>query len=448
MQRLKLWIIAAAVLTLGACKKDLGPDVAPVTFNGQIVLDASIAGPAFPLDKVKVIITNTANNLKNETTADAQGKISLSNISPGRYEIQATLTLTATEYASITGNYASSEVVFNAVEQIDITAQSGTVTVTLIYGQLAKEWIIKQIYYAGSHTSNGAMFRDQFLELYNNSDHDLYADSLYFGQVYGINTARESQDMTKPYFLPTGSFDWTKSIGMSDTRANDNYVYCRSVFRIPGNGKTYKVAPGASIIIAQNAQNHKAPYVGATGESVTVKDPSLTVDLSNADFEVYLGNYPGNNQLASDVDNPAVPNIETILRGSGRDLILDNLGREAIVIFKWPGGAPAQWPTFPSPEETTVTTATSKYIQVPATYLEDAVELQQTPVARRTAKRIPAISDAGYTYVPGGSYSSQSSIRKTKSVVNGRRILQDTNNSTNDFGSLTKADPSKTAFAD
>jgi hypothetical protein len=447
MIKLRLWILAGIMLTVGACKKDLGPDVEPVNLHAQIVLDESISGPAFPLNKVSVTITNLSNNQKNVATADALGKVSFNALTPGNYDIQATLSITAAEYTAITGVFAENEIVFNGAQQSNITAQTGTLNINLIYGQLAKEWIIKQIYYAGSNTANGAIYRDQFLEFYNNSDHVLYADSLYFGQVYGINTARGSQDMSKPWFLPTGSFDWTKSIGMSNTKANDSYAYLKTLFRIPGTGKQYPVQPGTSIIIAQNAQNHQTPYTGTDGKTVSVKDPTLTIDLSKADFEVYLGNFPGINPLGSDVDNPAVTNVDAIINGGNRDLILDNPGREGIVIFK-KSGNPTTWPAYPAPDQTSVTSTTTLYTQVPVADLMDAVELQQINPVSRSAKRIPLIGDAGATSVPGGSYSSQSSIRKTQTTVNGRRILKDTNNSTTDFSSLTKADPTKTVFAD
>ena len=48
---------------------------------------------------------------------------------------------------------------------------------------------------------------------------------------------------------------------------------------------------GKSIIIAQTGINHKAPYDRIDGKPVTIQDPELTVDLSKADFEVYLGDY-------------------------------------------------------------------------------------------------------------------------------------------------------------
>lgn len=65
--------------------------------------------------------------------------------------------------------------------------------------------------------------------------------------------------------------------------------------------------------------------------------------------------------------------------------------------------------------------------------------------SKRVPKRLPNVLDAVRTFVPAGQYSSQSLVRKTLKTVNGRRILKDTNNSSEDFGYLNKADVSKSA---
>src|SRR5690606_23688627 len=100
--------------------------------------------------------------------------------------------------------------------------------------------VFKQIYYAGSDTRNGATFRDQFIEIYNNSNDTIYADSLYIAQVFGSNTV--SPDYTKGFFINSGNmkgqYDWSKSIGMpADVNATDDFFYPKSLYRIPGNGK-------------------------------------------------------------------------------------------------------------------------------------------------------------------------------------------------------------------
>jgi hypothetical protein len=71
----------------------------------------------------------------------------------------------------------------------------------------------------------------------------------------------------------------------------------------------------------------------------------------------------------------------------------------------------------------------------------DAVETQPSTPDRRLPKKLSPELDAGFGFVPGGSYSSQALMRKVDRVENGRRILKDTNNSTEDFEWIMPAIP-------
>src|SRR5690606_10834494 len=105
---------------------------------------------------------------------------------------------------------------------------------------------IKQVYYAGSDTRNGAVFRDQFVELYNNTDQTLYADGLHIARLWGKQRVNDE----KHHFQVNGQFDWSKSVGMpAGIDANADYVYLRDLLRIPGGGSDYPVQSGESIII-------------------------------------------------------------------------------------------------------------------------------------------------------------------------------------------------------
>ena len=55
-------------------------------------------------------------------------------------------------------------------------------------------------------------------------------------------------------------------------------------------------------------------------------------------------------------------------------------------------------------------------------------------------KRLPASIDAGFNYIEG-TYTGKSVRRKEAETVNGRKVLQDTNNSTNDFEVLDTPTP-------
>lgn len=438
-QLLSTLFLFIAMLT--ACKKD-NPEAEAITVSFQVKFDEQAAALGLSPANTEVTITNQTNGLSNKAKTDASGNVKFESITPGNYTVVSSLTISAADYSAASGSLTQEDVIFNANLNQFLNKTTGNLELILKTGRIG-DWLLKQIYYGGSHTLNGAVFRDQFLEIYNNSNAVMYADSLYIGLVVGVQNT--NSDVSRSWFLPSGQFNWTDALNMSNAKANTDYVYLTTAVRIPGNGKQYPVQPGASFIVAQNAINHKVPYTDNTGKAISVKNPELTIDLSKADFEAYYGDLPGISRLASDIDNPLVPNLDVVYRVSDRDLILDNNGREAIVLFKTTANLNS-FPKFPTPDVKTITSTTSQYIQMPTSILTDGVEIAYTLETKRVPHRLPATIDAGFTFTTGGPYTSQSVIRKTSKTVNGRRILKDSNNSSLDFESLTMADPSKTAF--
>jgi hypothetical protein len=142
--------------------------------------------------------------------------------------------------------------------------------------------------------------------------------------------------------------------------------------------------------------------------------------------------------LASDVNNPNVPNLRSIFI-FGDDFILDPLGRDAYAIFRTETPA-SEFEAYPEPQVRQVTDETTLYPQIPTEWVIDAVETQPSPtnqIPRKLQNRI----DAGYTFVPGGFYSSQSVVRLLSEGETDRTTLEDTNNSEEDFTFLEKAEP-------
>lgn len=443
MNKSLLLISTFLILLITSCKKNTLEEVQAVSQSIQLSFTPDNADLGLSLANTEVTLTNKTSGIIIKAKADKNGIVNFSSITPGNYSAVASMLITAADYTKTTGVFSAEDVSFSGSLEASIVPGNAILSLSLKSGRLGN-WVIKQIYYGGSSNTSGAIFRDQFIEVYNNSNEILYADSLYFAQVHGKNTKVSSVDVTKPAFLPNGQFNWANAIGMKSANPNTDFVYIKSLYMIPGTGKQYPVKPGESIIIAQNAQNHKAPYIGSDGVAVSVKDPSVTIDLSKADFETYHGNLPGINPLSSDVDNPLVPNVKVLI-ASGRDMILNNNGYEGIVIFKTTADL-LKWATYPDPESTSITATTTQYTQVSASVVIDGVDIASTVASSRGAKRIPDAIDAGFTFAPGGSYSSQSVIRKTGKTLSSRRVLKDTNNSTEDFDYLIIADPTKTVF--
>ncbi|WP_025741776.1 DUF4876 domain-containing protein [Aquimarina pacifica] len=436
---LKLFMILLVTSTIISCSND--DDFGAITeedetqlidFTIQTSLSSDI-GEA-DLEDVTISLTNTTTGEIFETSTNENGTAIFDQLEIGLYAAIATLTLTKEEFENKLGYTPDTEeVTFNgAQENIVINVNVTSTNIELTTGKIG-DLLIKQVYYAGSGF-DGASFRDQFIEIYNNSNEILYADGLLVAQVYGsIFTG------VADYTLENGQFDWTKSpSNQVGADANDKYAYADFVYQIPGNGTTYPINPGEGIVIATNAYNHKETLIESDGWESTVTDPSLTIDLSEADFEGYLvdyitssDGYPG----TWDVQNNNVPDLEIIHFKSGKDMVLNTGGADSFVIFTH--DTPNDLPTYLSPD----TSDDSLYMQIPVENIVDAVEVNTEDPTNLYPRQLPTALDAGYAYVPNGYFSSQSVIRKVEKEVNGRKVLFDTNNSSVDFTYLDMASP-------
>ncbi|MBD1425620.1 DUF4876 domain-containing protein [Sphingobacterium arenae] len=438
-----LYLIALLISVLSSCSKDDNDLAQSVSLEIQVA--AKEGEFSFDVSKAVVKISSNTTSASFSATPNAADKAIFESLTPGTYDVSTTLVVDAATYTSVTGITTDEDIYFNgSVEKLQVYENTVT-NLDLLIGRVGS-WVFKQIYYAGSNGQRGASFRDTFFEIYNNSNQIMYADSLYFGQVEGKNNTTAGE-----WYQSNLQFDWNKSIGMvtdPGLNANTDYIYAYNIFMIPsdGTGKKYPVNPGESIIIAANAINHAASYVDNSGKTVSVQDPSLTVDLSNADFETYLAEYLGE-PYRYDIDNTAVSNVDVIYAAGRNDMILQANGRDAFYLYKPVAGQidAADLPLYTHPNVREVTATTSKFKQIPVSYIEDAVEVQHPTEASRVPKRLPISLDAVRTHVPAGQYSSQSLIRKTSKIINGRRVLQDTNNSSEDFGYFERADVSKSA---
>ena len=121
-------------------------------------------------------------------------------------------------------------------------------------------------------------YSEQYIKITNNSDVTLFADSLAIVQSEDLSNMKR---------------DYVDS-------PLDKALTVSFVSMIPGDGKSHPVKPGASLIIANDAQDHSKVFKGAT-------------DLSHADFEIYD---LSDNPRFQDVDNPEVPNLISYYKSS------------------------------------------------------------------------------------------------------------------------------------
>jgi hypothetical protein len=310
----------------------------------------------------------------------------------GVYNIQ----ITARKILS--ANNSGAKVVANLsgiIQKINIIGENQEILIPLSLAKLTEGFVIKEIYYAGSTTPASKTYnKDQFIEIYNNSDSVLYAD--------GISIA-ESQH---------GS-----STAIAEFTNYPNDLIVDAIYTIPGNGKSNPIQPRSSLLIASMAINHK------------IENPNSPSDMSIADFEWFD---PG---TIYDVDVPEVPNLVRNYCYSNTVWQLFVTGVRAYVIFK----TTDDYTEFVTQNKIQVLTPSGSYrtsIKIAHSLIIDGVEL--APAGVMGSKSLPTIIDLSYTYC-NSTYNGKSVRRKVLEWKNGKAILQDTNDSANDF--IFNADP-------
>lgn len=428
MKKTVLSIIVLLALVIQSCSNnDENEALKPVNFSISVKYDETFNSLITKSSSVTIVNNETGN--KYTIKSDDSGNAQFNQILPGVYSVSATKVMQSAEFTDTFGyTPTETEINFNgSASSVTVNNKTTSINVVMKTSKVG-DFVLKQIHYGGSDTQKGASIRDQFIEIYNNSNTVQYADGLYIAQLYGSFATT-----VYPYTLANGQYDWSKSTGMTiGNAANTDYVYASNIFIIPGNGTQYPVQPGKSIVIAQNAINHKSNYMDNNGKSVSILNPDLTLDLSTADFESFLGTYLGDTYLY-DIQNPAVPDLNIAYWGNkNKDMILDTAGRYGYAIFKMPSADFASLKSYKNPKgETTL------YLQVPNSVIIDGVDTTKDLGTNYIPKKLATQIDGGTTYLPSGAFSSKSVIRKTKTTIAGRIILQDTNNSSNDFVEIT-----------
>lgn len=400
-------MIAAAAMGTG-CQKESESALGSLT----VKVGVSEIFEGIDLSGISVKIVNTSDNSTLTAETQANGVALFNEISPAVYNVSASLELPAEEAVNYTGT--NQAVTLNGVATDVTLLPSGNQTVELVLdGKAGGSLVIKEIYTLGATKDNYAiMFKDQFIEIYNNSDEIQYVDGLYLADL-GPSADGSDPDKTAPLGLPL-----------------DEYVYAAKVLQFPGNGTDYPVEPGKSIVMAMNAVNYKAD-----------KPDAVTVDNSTADFDTYAIDWlqeqgrTGNSFF--DVDNPQVPTMKCIYLNIENSGWFNFASYGSVALFKL-DSAPTETVLDPTSLSTQI-----YYLKMPVSGIIDGVDnLAATDAG--AFKRLPSSVDAGFfcpkgysgdnAAITGLNYSGNSIRRKVAKVLpDGRNVLSDTNNSANDF---------------
>lgn len=278
-----LFIIVIALLTWSCDDPLTGGESQRTTVNITIDMP-DLPEKAEVVDRI-VTFRNISSGKTDQFPVDAA-----ITLLPGLYDVSfsARVFTPGASATSLRANLASVKVSGTAVS-ISMKAYNNLETDDLI--------IVEAFFTGTLHPSGNQYYGDDYIKLYNNTNHVIYADGL---------TLFESK------FTTTQKFNYTPDI-MSEA------MTVQALYTIPGNGTDVPVEPGEYLLLADTGIDHR------------VANPN-SFDLSGADFEWYdISTKPNN----LDIDGP-VANLDKWYCYTLSFFVLHNRGFRALGIARIP----------------------------------------------------------------------------------------------------------------
>ena len=292
--------------------------------------------------------------------------------------------------------------------KLQVTSQPDADPADIAY----RGFVLGEIFCAGTANKQGNYYyADKYFIIYNNTDHVLYADSLVIAESDFLTTMKQT---------------YTPDIMATDMAVSAMYM-------IPGSGHDVPVQPGGKLLVVDNAVNH------------TVANPN-SWNMTTADYEWYD---ESTNPQYTDIDNPNVPNLERIYSSTLTLWSPHTQGFKSYALARMHTDKKTFLTdymydyTYHLVGQTGEADMTGSSYRLPNSWILDAVNMS-VPALFQWIVTSPTL-DKGYTYCADFGWDDsrygKSVRRKVASMDQGRAILQDTNNSTDDFEPRAKADP-------
>ncbi|MCM1504815.1 MAG: DUF4876 domain-containing protein [Muribaculum sp.] len=323
------------------------------------------------------------------------------NIPAGTYNVEGNMTVTYSEDGT------DVERSFRSVANNVVISSNTPLNLKWFYYNPDNTLVFGEIYITGTLNADGKNgLYDVYFTIYNNTDEVLYADGLAICESKILNTA-----------------DY--EIVSQDNLIDRNFT-AGAVYVIPGNGTDVPVQPGQSIKIADQAIDWTESVAGA-------------LDLTNADFEWYDEVTTGS---VRDTDNPSVPNLDKWYSYSNTIWIPSKQCNRSYALVRFPEGMTAERFVDEQASNYTYLGATGKEMTdnknklIKYEWILDGVNLCPTEVWKRNT--LSATVDMSYAAISDKnsdvSRFGKKFARKVAGTSSaGNVILQDTNDSANDF---------------
>jgi hypothetical protein len=338
---------------------------------------------------------------------DAGGRVQFTDLLPGDYDLGAVRVLTAAERQAL-GAGDQDVTAIAAGRTLTVSAPSTASSLIAVAGRRGSLVISELVVASPGLPGGGFYYFGTYLELYNNSDTTIYLDGKVI--VRGQSWVRE--------------FDPGDCAAREQWRNDPDGLWSRFFYAFPGSGQTYPLAPGASVVVATDAIDHRQ-FVA-----------SLT-DLSAAEFE-FLGPF--------DVDNPSAANMVNVGLGewaavAERGHGLDFIGIDLVIAIT----QPLDIDTLPRDN---LPVADPEHARAPTHAVLDAIATGMTPAWEAQPFMSPLCPELVTPLLDRQATNLMDSdnpygIRRKSqfTLPNGQVVLQRTKTSARDFEARSPASP-------
>lgn len=418
MKELKSFLMLVCIVLLASCSNsnDDSNSIDTTLANIKMAFLQPSGYENVTLSDMTVTLTDINSNKKTTYTepVDESLTMTLKNVSGGYYRISATGKMTYVNEKNITKTvdvmaYNEGVVITNnntVSLPLQVTTQPDPADVDY------NGFVLAEIFCAGSATPQGTYYyADKYFVIYNNTNHVLYADSLVIAQSEFMTTMKEA---------------YTPDIMSTDMAVDALYM-------IPGTGHDVPVQPGGKLLIVDNALNH------------TVANPN-SWDLTKADYEWYD---ESTNPQYTDVDNPKVPNLIRIYSKTNTMWSPHTQGFKSYALARMHTDKNTFLADYIYDYTVHIVGQTGEAdnagtcYRLPNSWIIDAVNMSTKAGFQWLV--ISSTLDRGFTYNSNFNFDDTrlgKSVRRKVTKIDGTRaVLQDTNNSTDDFEPRVEANP-------
>lgn len=397
------------LLLLGACDPGdvalLAPDqnggeTPPVPIHAVVdaeyaELSASLAwGGGVPGARVRIhrLDEPYGDDYWRTTEADSMGVASFADVLGGLYEIVVRRTLTAAESTATHG------AVWMLAGGRRIRLPTSDVTEVSVAPDSRGSLVLAETKFnqaAYPSETGGISYSDgKYFEVFNNSDTTVYLDGKLWGVGWEINVEQTLWPCAQTAVV----------------RNDPEGIWAQRILRFPGSGTEHPLPPGQVALIAKVAIDHRSVH------------PALD-DLRGADFE-----------WGGSADNPDVPNLQDI----GLRPMVTNWPWDGYPVFLSEAADLTTLPRYVDPVSgyvwvriprallLDVTVATYDQATAPSSGGQATVCLE---AAHRYFERLPGPAAAFADFYDGLSLQR----RGLRTLPDGRKVLQDTDTSMEDF---------------